>query len=210
VLLSRRGKDWEWYCEIRRLRVETSRSSRHATRFKLTRSLVGCGTQIRSSRCSRSCCCSESEQILTSNRLTISLRAPEDCYQCGSLQLALTAYFRNMEVPSLTDHIEYWTETIKSLASRNGMLTRFKLLACSQAAAAARPAPLGVVHAPSCRFVLQTCHSGVNAAAGSLECVTRFKLLACPPHFACRAGPHSDLPASSSRSHHIVTATRSE
>ena len=56
---------------------------------------------------------------------------------------------------------------------------------CSQAAAAARPAPLGIVHAPSCRFVLQTCHSCVNAAAGSLECVTRFKLLACPPHFAC-------------------------
>jgi hypothetical protein len=81
---------------------------------------------------------------------------------------------------------------------------------CSQAAAAARPAPLGVVHAPSCRFVLQTCHSCVNAAAGSLECVTRFKLLACPPHFACRAGPHSDLPASSSRSHQIVTATSSE
>jgi hypothetical protein len=49
-----------------------------------------------------------------------------------SLQLALTAYFRNLEVPSLTDHInlKYWTETIKSLGYRNGMLTRLKLLAC--------------------------------------------------------------------------------
>jgi hypothetical protein len=63
--------------------------------------------------------------------LTISLRAPEDCYRCGSLQLALTAYFRNMEVPSLTDHIKYWTETIKSLGYRNGMLTRFEILATS-------------------------------------------------------------------------------
>ncbi len=116
MLRSRRGKDWSGTCEIRRLRVETSRSSRHASRFKSTRSLVGCGIQIRSSRCSRSCCCSDSEHILTSNRLTISLRAPEDCYRCGSLQLALTAYFRYMEVPSLTDHhIKYWTETIKSL-----------------------------------------------------------------------------------------------
>ncbi len=49
-----------------------------------------------------------------------------------SLQLALTAYFRNLEVPSLTDYInlKYWTETIKSLGYRNGMLTRLKLLAC--------------------------------------------------------------------------------
>ena len=71
-----------------------------------------------------------------------------------------TAYFRNMEVPSLTDHIKYWTETIKSLGYRNGMLTRFEILAC-------------------------------------------------PPH-SHSAGPHSDLPASSSRSHQIVTATSSE
>jgi len=36
-----------------------------------------------------------------------------------------------MEVPSLTDHIKYWTETIKSLGYRNGMLTRFEILATS-------------------------------------------------------------------------------
>ena len=131
MLRSRRGKDWEWYLRNSTAQSRASRSSRHASRFKLTRSLVGCGIQIRSSRCSRSCCCSESEQILTSNRLTISLRAPEDCYRCGSLQLALTAYFRNMEVPSLTDHIKYWTDTINSLGYRNGMLTRFEILATS-------------------------------------------------------------------------------
>jgi hypothetical protein len=130
VLAEFDGSEYETY----------TRSSRHASRFKLTRSLVGCGIQIRSSRCSRSCWCSESEQILTSNCLTISLRAPEDCYRCGSLQLALTAYFRNMEVPSLTDHIKYWIETIKSLGYRNGMLTRFEILACPPHFACRRPA----------------------------------------------------------------------
>ena len=36
---------------------------------------------------------------------TISLSAPEDFHRCGLLQLALTADFRNLMVPSATDHI---------------------------------------------------------------------------------------------------------
>ena len=83
---------------------------------------------------------------------------------------------------------------------------------CSQAAAAARPAPLGVVHAPSCRFVLQTCHScaertrsrrlvGVRDSIQTSGVPTSLRMSACP---------HSNLPASSSRSHQIATATGSE
>ena len=81
---------------------------------------------------------------------------------------------------------------------------------CSQAAPRALPAALEVVHAPSRRFVLQTCHSCAERKRsrrlgfGSARFDSKF----WPPHFAV-AGPHSDLPASSSRSHQIVTATSS-
>ena len=75
-----------------------------------------------------------------SHQQPLNVRAPEDCYRCGSLQLALTAYFRNIEAPSLTDHMKYWTETIQSLGYRNGMLTRFEIPACPPHIACRRPA----------------------------------------------------------------------
>ena len=83
----------------------------------------------------------------------------------------------------------------------------------SQAAPRALPAALGVVHAPSRRFVLQTCHSCAERKRsrrlgfGSARLDSKFRRANLTSHVA---GPHSDLPASSSRSHQIVTATSSE
>jgi hypothetical protein len=59
---------------------------------------------------------------------------------------------------------------------------------CSQAAPRALPAALEVVHAPSRRFVLQTCHSCAERKRsrrlgfGSARFDSKF----WPPHFACR------------------------
>ena len=83
---------------------------------------------------------------------------------------------------------------------------------CSQAAPRALPAALEVVHAPSRRFVLQTCHSCAERKRsrrlgfGSARFDSKFWRAHLTSHVA---GPHSDLPASSSRSHQIVTATSS-